>query len=216
MEADSEHLEDDLSDRVDLTKREIPQALKRKFEGYASEILASLGMGLNTPGTSATPRRFIQALIDATEGYDGDPKLVKTFHTECRGEPDCSLGQVIEGPIHFFSLCEHHVLPFFGDAYIGYIPHENIIGISKLTRLVRLFSKRFAVQERITQQVADTLEAILQPHGTAVYLEAHHLCVEMRGVRELAPITRTTVWRGHYATDASLRDEFFSSIAFKP
>ena len=89
------------------------------------------------------------------------------------------------------------------------------MAISKLTRLVRLFAKRFAVQERITQQVADTLEAILQPHGTAVYLEAHHLCVEMRGVRELAPFTRTTVWRGHYAEDASLRGEFFSSVGLK-
>jgi len=215
MEANDDQLEDDLNDVVDLIKREIPEDQKRKFEGYAAEILAALGMNMNTPSTTSTPRRFIQALIDATEGYDGDPKLVKSFHTECRGEPDCSRGQVIEGPIHFFSLCEHHVLPFFGDAYIGYIPHENIIGISKLTRLVRLFAKRFAVQERITQQVADTLEAILQPHGTAVYLEAHHLCVGMRGVRELAPFTRTTVWRGHYAEDASLRGEFFTSVGLK-
>jgi GTP cyclohydrolase I len=216
MEANDEHLEDDLNDVVDLVKRKITDDQKRKFEGYAAEILAALGMDIKTPGTTATPRRFIQALIDATEGYNGDPKLVKTFHTECRGEPDCSRGQVIEGPIHFFSLCEHHVLPFFGNAYIGYIPHENVIGISKLTRLVRLFAKRFAVQERITQQVANTLEAILQPHGAAVYLEAHHLCVEMRGVRELAPFTRTTVWRGHYAEDASLREEFFTSIGMQP
>ena len=215
MEAINEHGEDDLNEVVDLIKRQIPEDQKRKFEGYAAEILTSLGMDLNTPSTSDTPRRFIQALIDATEGYDGDPKLIKTFHTECRGEPDCRLSQVIEGPIHFFSLCEHHVFPFFGEAYVGYIANENIIGISKLTRLVRLFAQRFAVQERIGQQVADTLEAILLPNGVAVYLEAHHLCVEMRGVRELAPFTRTTVWRGHYAKDASLRDEFFTSCGLK-
>ncbi len=207
--------EDDLNEVVDLKKRVIPEEQKRKFEGYAGEILTSLGMDLNTPSTTDTPRRFIQALIDATQGYDGDPKLLKTFHTECRGEPDCRLSQVIEGPIHFFSLCEHHAFPFFGEAYVGYIANENIIGISKLTRLVRLFAQRFAVQERIGQQVADTLEAMLLPFGVAVYLEAHHLCVEMRGVRELAPITRTIVWRGHYADEASLRDEFFTSCGLK-
>src|SRR5437879_4311232 len=83
------------------------------------------------------------------------------------------------------------------------------IGISKLTRLVRLFAKRFAVQERIGQQIADTLEAMLAPHGVAVYLEAHHLCTQMRGVREVAPLTRTTFWRGEYESNAALRTEFF-------
>jgi GTP cyclohydrolase I len=215
MEAKNEHTEDDLNEVVGLVKREIPEDQKHKFEGYAAEILTALGMDMNTPSTTDTPRRFIQALIDATQGYDGDPKLLKTFKTECRGEPDCRLSQVIEGPIHFFSLCEHHALPFFGDAYVGYIAHENIIGISKLTRLVRLFTQRFAVQERIGQQVADTLEGMLHPHGVAVFLEAHHLCVEMRGVRELAPLTRTTIWRGHYAEDASLREEFFTSCGIR-
>ena len=215
MEAKNEPTEDDLNEVVGLVKREIPGDQKRRFEGYAAEILTALGMDMNTPSTTDTPRRFIQALIDATQGYDGDPKLLKTFKTECRGEPDCRLSQVIEGPIRFFSLCEHHALPFFGDAYVGYIAHENIIGISKLTRLVRLFTQRFAVQERIGQQVADTLEGMLHPHGVAVFLEAHHLCVEMRGVRELAPLTRTTVWRGHYAEDASLREEFFTSCGIR-
>ena len=122
---------------------------------------------------------------------------------------------MIEGPIQFFALCEHHAFPFFGSAYVGYIAHENIIGISKLTRLVRLFAKRFAVQERIGQQVADALEAMLQPHGVAVYLEAHHLCVEMRGVREMAPMTRTTIWRGQYADEPTLRAEFFTACGLQ-
>ena len=100
-------------------------------------------------------------------------------------------------------------------AYVGYIAHENIIGISKLTRLVRLFSKRFAVQERIGQQIADSLETMLHPHGVAVYLEAHHLCMEMRGVRETAPMTRTTVWRGYYAEDSTLRSEFFTACGLQ-
>ena len=131
------------------------------------------------------------------------------FDTECRSNLDCRLGQVIEGPIHFFSLCEHHALPFHGHASVGYIAHEHIIGISKLTRLVRLFAKRFTVQERIGQQIADTLEAMLQPHGVAVYLEAHHLCTQMRGVREITPLTRTTFWRGAYDENEALRAEFF-------
>jgi len=161
--------EDQAFERVlNLTRRPVTEEQIRKFEGYAAEIFNAFGMDLETPATHDTPRRFIQALFEATDGYDGDPKLLKTFTTECRGDPDCHLAQVIEGPINFFSFCEHHALPFYGQAYVGYIAHENIIGISKLTRLVRIFAKRFAVQERIGQQVADTLEAMLHPHGVAV------------------------------------------------
>jgi GTP cyclohydrolase I len=200
---------------IDIHKRPVTEAQLQKFESYAAEIFSAFGMDLNTDSTKDTPRRFIQALFDATEGYDGDPKLLRVFATECRGEPDCRTSQVIEGPISFFALCEHHALPFYGSAYVGYIAHENIIGISKLVRLVRVFSKRFAVQERIGQQIADALETMLHPHGVAVMLEAHHLCVEMRGVRERAPTTRTTVWRGYYADDPALRAEFFSACQFQ-
>lgn len=200
---------------MDLQKRNVSDDQIQRFEGYASEIFSALGMDLNTPATKDTPRRFIKALFDITEGYEGDPKVLKVFDTECHGEPDCRLSQVVEGPIPFFALCEHHALPFYGMAYVGYIAHENIIGISKLTRLVRLFSKRFAVQERIGQQIADTLEAMLHPHGVAVFLEAHHLCVEMRGVRDISPKTRTSVWRGHYAEDPTLRAEFFTSCGLQ-
>ena len=200
---------------MELQMRKIPDEQLHKFEGYAAEIFSAFGLDLDTPATKDTPQRFIKALFDATEGYDGDPKLLKVFETECRGEPDCHISQVIEGPVPFFALCEHHALPFYGKAYVGYIAHENIIGISKLTRLVRLFSKRFSVQERIGQQIADTLESMLHPHGVAVFLEAHHLCMQMRGVRETAPMTRTTVWRGYYAEDPSLRAEFFTACGLQ-
>lgn len=196
---------------IGLHRRRISEEQMRRFEDYAAEIFTALGMDLNTPATRETPRRYIQALLDATEGYDGDPKLIKVFETECRGGPDCRLSQVIEGPISFFSLCEHHALPFHGDAYVGYIAHEHIIGLSKLTRLVRVFAKRFAVQERIGRQIADTLVAALQPHGVAVYLEARHLCVEMRGVRDITPMTRTSFWRGEYENHPDLRAEFFTA-----
>jgi GTP cyclohydrolase IA len=212
---------DEIDDRdyqiaMRLHPRRISEEQMRQFEGYMAEIFSAFGMELGTPATEKTPQRFIRALYDITEGYEGDPKLLTVFATECRGGPDCRLSQVIEGPIQFFSLCEHHALPFFGRAYVGYIAHEHIIGISKLTRMVRLFAKRFTVQERVGQQIAEALETMLQPHGVAVYLEAKHLCTEMRGVRESAPLTRTTFWRGHYEHDPALRAEFFTACGVRP
>jgi GTP cyclohydrolase I len=189
--------------------RSISEDTMRKFEGYMTEIFSALGMDPDTTATRETPRRFLRAMFDSTGGYEGDPKLITVFDTECRGGPDCRLSQVVEGPIQFFSLCEHHALPFYGRAYVAYIAHEQIIGLSKLTRLVRLFAKRFTVQERIGQQIADSLVAMLHPHGVAVYLDAHHLCTQMRGVRETAPLTRTTFWRGNYESDPALRNEFY-------
>jgi GTP cyclohydrolase IA len=211
----SGHHESNENNITELKKRIISPEQIRKLEAYAAEILTTLGMDLNTDSTRETPRRFIRALIDATDGYDGDPKLVKVFNTECRGGPDCKISQIIEGPILFFALCEHHGLPFYGFAYVAYISHEHIIGISKLTRLVHLFSRRFSVQERIGQQIADTLNQLLEPHGVAVYIEARHLCVEMRGVKEMAPVTRTTFWRGNYETDPQLRNEFLMACGSK-
>ena len=200
---------EDFRAAIEARRRDISDEQLRRFEGYAAEMFGALGMDLDTPSTRDTPRRFVRALIDSTQGYNGDPKLLKVFETECSGGPSCASSQVIEGPIHFYSLCEHHALPFFGHAYVGYIAREHIIGISKLTRMVRIFAKRFSVQERIGQEVADTLEAMLKAHGVAVYLEANHLCTQMRGVEETSQQTRTTFWRGDYDTDSSLRADFF-------
>lgn len=209
------------TDDINLTKamklrpRIITQEQFSKFEGYAAEIFTAFGMDLSTSSTEETPRRFIQAMYDITEGYEGDPKLLKSFDTECHDVSGCRLSQIIQGPIPFYALCEHHVLPFYGRVYVGYIARENIIGISKLTRLVRLFSKRFAVQERIGQEIADMLEMMVSPDGIAIYIEAHHLCMEMRGVRENSPMTRTTVFRGDYDGDPALRAEFFTSCGLQ-
>jgi GTP cyclohydrolase IA len=186
-----------------------PEELIR-FEGYMAEIFEAMGMTTGTVSTRDTPRRFVRALLDATDGYEGDTKIVKAFPTECHGDPDCRISQVVQGPIPFYALCEHHSLPFYGRAYIGYIAHEHILGLSKLTRLVRLVARRFTVQERIGQQLADALVSILEPHGVAVHLEAVHLCTQMRGVRETESTTRTTYWRGHYDGDPALRAEFRS------
>jgi GTP cyclohydrolase I len=201
---------------VTQIRRKVNDADLRKYEGYVSEIFSAFGLEVNTASTKDTPRRFVRALIDSTEGYDGDPKLLTAFRTECRGGTDCELNQVVEGPISFFALCEHHALPFHGRVFVGYIAHEQIIGLSKLTRLVRLFSRRFTVQERIGQQIVDTLGSLLSPHGVAVYLDAHHLCTQMRGVREIEPSTRTTFWRGHYSENPALRSEFLAICGLRP
>jgi GTP cyclohydrolase I len=186
-----------------------------RFEGTVAEILTAFGMDLDTPATSETPRRFLKALFESTSGYEGDPKLVTVFPTECRGGPDCRISQIIEGPISFFSLCEHHVLPFHGIAHVGYVAHDRIIGISKLTRLVRVFANRFTVQERIGQEVADHLVELLGAHGVAVHLEATHLCTQMRGVREENSSTWTSFWRGTYEEEPGLRDEFLRAAGHR-
>ena len=198
-----------------LVHRDITDDQWRRFEGYMAEIFQALGMQLTTPGTVRTPTRFLKALFDATSGYEGDENLVTAFPTECHGDADCRVSQVVEGPIPYFSLCEHHSLPFFGHAYVGYIAHENIIGISKLTRLVRIFARRFTLQERLGRQIVETLDQILQAHGVAVYLEGTHLCTQMRGVREIESTTRTTFWRGNYDADPQLRAEFLEMCGLR-
>jgi GTP cyclohydrolase I len=193
-----------------IARRAIGSDDRSRFEAYLGEIFSALGMDLATPGTADTPRRHLQALIDATAGYEGDPKLLTVFPTECHGDANCELAQIVEGPIAFHALCEHHALPFFGEAHIGYVAHEQIIGISKLTRLVRVLTARFGVQERMTHQAGDTLLEMLGAHGVAVHLEARHLCTQMRGVREEGAVTRTTAFRGVYERDPALRAEFYA------
>jgi GTP cyclohydrolase IA len=190
-------------------RRAISAEQRERFERNTAEMLRALGLELDTPGTADTPRRFVQALIDATGGYDGDPKLVTVFPTECHADSSCDLAQIVEGPIPFYALCEHHALPFFGEAYVGYVAHEHIIGISKLTRLVRVVTRRFGVQERMTHAIAESLEELLSAHGVAVYMRAQHLCTQMRGVRENSAMTRTSGYRGVYERDPNLRAEFF-------
>lgn len=188
--------------------RQISEEDMARYGGFMREIFGAMGLDLDTPGTDRTPERYLRALFDSTRGYDGDPKLMTAFPTECHGGPDCKISQVIEGPITFHALCEHHSLPFFGTAHVGYIAHENIIGISKLTRLVRVYARRFTVQERMGVQIADRLVELMEPHGVAVYIQAIHLCTQMRGVREEQSRTVTTFWRGAYEDDPELRREF--------
>lgn len=195
--------------------RQVSPEQMRTFERYAREMFTAFGMAVDTPSTRQTPQRFVRALYESTQGYDGDPKLVTVFDAEVPDDARTHSSQVIEGPIPFYALCEHHSLPFHGHAYVGYMPHQQIIGISKLTRLVRVFARRFTVQERLGQQITETLDTILAPNGVAVYLEAQHLCTAMRGVRESTPVTRTSTWRGDYESKPELRAEFLSMCGVK-
>lgn len=192
--------------------REIPTEDWRRFERNLAEILAALGMDLGTPGTRKTPERLLQALFDATVGYDGDPKLRTAFPAERPTGVDGRHAQIVEGPIPFFALCEHHALPFHGAAHVAYVADGEILGISKLTRLVRLYARRFTVQERLGEEVADGLADLVDARGVAVRLEAAHLCTQMRGVHDERSRTVTTFWRGLYEEDESLRREFLTEV----
>ena len=122
--------------RFELRHRDVEPEDWLRFEQSMAEIFAAFGMNLDTPGTEKTPERFLKALYDSTAGYDGDPKLLTAFPSECRSDNECLVSQIIEGPISFYSLCEHHSLPFHGFAHVGYISRDRVIGLSKLTRLV--------------------------------------------------------------------------------
>jgi len=194
------------------TERDISAEEWARYERYVGEIFAAFGMEHDAPGTLDTPRRFLRAMFDSTAGYDGDPKLRTAFPSE---RPDGVAGthsQIVEGPIGFFALCEHHALPFHGAAHIAYLADGEILGISKLTRLVRLYARRFTVQERLGEEIADGLVSLVAPRGVAVHLEAAHLCTQMRGVNEERSRTVTTFWRGAYDEDADLRREFLDEV----
>lgn len=190
---------------------------RERFETHMAEIFGRLGMDLSSEACQTTPQRWVQALVDMTAGYNGDDKINVFFTRECVDcAEDIPTVQIVEGPIHFTSLCEHHVLPFVGTAYVGYLRHKHIIGLSKFARIVRKYAHRFSVQERIAQEVAHELEDILKPHGVIVYLQAHHACTQCRGVREMDAYTRSLERRGAYVSAPHLVAEFMGLIQAHP
>ncbi|HSU58020.1 MAG TPA: GTP cyclohydrolase I [Bryobacteraceae bacterium] len=194
----------------------LAESERAMFEGYAAAIFTRMGMNVDTAGTHETPRRWLTALWDMTEGYDGDSKLSTLFPVECPVCPDEEKTHIVEGPIRFTGLCEHHVLPIRGSAWVGYLADEKLVGISKLTRIVRLYSKRFTSQERICHEVANELTQDVHPRGIIVYTEAEHFCMQARGVRELSSRTGALVTRGAYNTNPHLAEEFRLLIGRHP
>ncbi len=171
-------------------------------------LLRELGEDPDRDGLAKTPMRVAQALRSLTSGYGEDPRAILN---DALFDADYD-EMVVVKDIDFFSLCEHHMLPFFGRAHVAYIPNRKIVGLSKLPRLFDMFSRRLQVQERLTTEVAGVIESVLQPRGVGVVIEATHLCMKMRGVQKQNSFTITSSMRGLFATDPKTRSEFMDLI----
>ena len=175
-----------------------------EFEEIIRRELELVGEDPAREGLVKTPERVAKAMSWLTRGYGMD--VADVVGDAVFAEAHASMVMVRD--IEFYSLCEHHMLPFFGRAHIAYIPNGRIVGLSKLPRIVEVFARRLQVQERLTQQVAEAIEAVLQPEGVGVVMEASHLCMMMRGVEKQASSTITSALRGSFKDDAKTRDEF--------
>jgi len=179
-----------------------------KLEEAVRTILTEVGEDAKREGLLQTPHRVAKAWQFLTKGYKEDVRKVLNgaIFTEKYDE------MVIVKGIDFFSLCEHHLLPFYGKAHVAYIPKGKIIGLSKVPRLVEVFSRRLQVQERMTQQIAETLFEILEPDGVAVVIEARHLCMMMRGVEKQNSSATTSAMLGSFREDERTRNEFLKLV----
>jgi len=180
----------------------------RDLHGHVRAILEAIDPEPDREGLLRTPERVVRALEFLTRGYDQDPQDVinGALFAEDYSE------MIVVRDIDFFSLCEHHILPFFGKAHVAYIPSGKIIGISKLARLVEVFARRLQVQERMTTQIAGTIDSQLQPAGVAVVLEAEHLCMRMRGVEKQNSKVVTSAILGEFQRSQKTREEFMTLI----
>lgn len=179
-----------------------------ELEGLFTQILTNLGEDPGRQGLVKTPLRAAKAMQFLTSGYhqDIDTLLNNAVFDEDYDE------MVIVKDIEFYSLCEHHILPFWGRCHVGYIPRKRIIGLSKIPRIVDMFSRRLQVQERLTREIAEALENTLEPQGVAVVMDGQHLCMMARGVEKQAPKMTTNVMRGIFRDNISTRAEFLKCI----
>jgi GTP cyclohydrolase IA len=179
-----------------------------KFEKTIEDLLRHLGEDPTREGLLKTPDRVAKMYQFLTKGYHEDAKalLRKAVFTERYSE------MVIVRDIDFFSLCEHHLVPFYGKCHIAYIPNGKIIGLSKLPRVVEVFARRLQVQERLTQQIAETIFSELKPQGVGVVMEARHLCMMMRGVEQHESVATTSAMFGSFRDDVKTRTEFLTLL----
>jgi GTP cyclohydrolase I len=185
-----------------------PVPTKKEIEIVRS-LLAYIGEDPDREGLLETPERFLKAWEEYTRGYREKPEeILKSFEDGAQSVDE----MVIVRDIPVYSLCEHHLAPFFGRAYVGYVPDKRILGLSKISRLVEIYARRLQVQERLTNQIADALDTHLQPLGVAVVIECRHMCMESRGVRHTGTATVTSALRGSIKTNADTRREFLSLI----
>jgi GTP cyclohydrolase I len=178
------------------------------LSGHFKEVLSHIGEDSQREGLLKTPERVAKAMQFLTQGYEQDPSeiLKSAMFAEEYNE------MVIVKDIEFYSLCEHHMLPFFGKCHIAYIPNGHIVGLSKFPRMVDAFARRLQVQERLTDQVRDCLEDTLKPLGVAVCIEAQHLCMQMRGVQKQNSFTTTSAFAGAFMDNDITRNEFISLV----
>ena len=181
------------------------------MEEHIRSILKALGEDPDREGLKKTPARVSEALTFLTRGYRTDPDKVinDALFTEEYQE------MIVQKDIDFFSLCEHHLLPFFGKAHVAYIPRHKIVGVSKLARLVDVYARRLQVQERLTNQIATTIMGKLDPMGVAVVIEAEHLCMRMRGVERQNSLIITSALLGVFRSRQETRSEFMNLIRQK-
>jgi GTP cyclohydrolase I len=179
-----------------------------ELAGLYRRLLVELGEDPEREGLRKTPERAASAILDLTRGYGQDLGAVLNgaiFHEEYDD-------MIIVRDIEFYSLCEHHLLPFFGCAHVGYIPNGQIVGLSKIARIVDLYSRRLQVQERMTHEIAHSLEDAIHPRGVAVVIEARHLCVMARGIEKQASKMLTSAVLGDFREDRRTRDEFIELL----
>jgi GTP cyclohydrolase IA len=182
------------------------------FEELMKEILVRLGEDPDREGLVNTPSRVHKAFQFLTKGYNEDPEalLKNALFTVTYDE------MVIVKDVEMFSLCEHHMLPFFGKVHVAYIPNGKVIGLSKIPRLIETFSRRLQIQERLTTQIAETIQHVIQPQGVGVVVEARHLCMMMRGVEKQHSAAVTSSMLGCFRDEQETRQEFLSLIRQRP
>jgi GTP cyclohydrolase IA len=193
-----------LYNRVEQYDEKAISAISDKYKS----ILGDIGEDVDREGLIKTPERVAKALAFMTSGMDSVPSdiLKSAIFTEENDE------MVLVRNIEIFSLCEHHMLPFFGKAHVAYIPNGKIVGLSKIPRIVDAFARRLQVQERLTEQIRDCINETLAPRGVAVVIEAQHLCMQMRGVEKQGCVTTTSSFTGAFLDDPKTRKEFISLI----
>jgi GTP cyclohydrolase I len=179
-----------------------------RLEELIRELIREIGEDPTRAGLLRTPSRVAQALKFLMQGYSQDPHRILNQATFEEGYNE----MVVVRDIDFYSLCEHHMLPFFGRAHVAYIPDGRVVGLSKLARLVEMYSRRLQVQERLTNEIADEISKVLQPKGVAVVMEAMHLCMMMRGVQKQNSYTVTSAMLGEFEADPKTRDEFMQLL----